>query len=65
MFEVKLTILLMGRTCASCKQNFEAKVEAKVEASSAEEAVSKVKEMSGVDTTTHKFLVNYVRGISC
>ena len=61
MFEVKLTILLMGRICASCKQNFEAKVEA----SSAEEAVSKVKEMSGVDTTTHKFLVNYVRGISC
>lgn len=61
MFEVKLTILLMGRTCASCKQNFEANVEA----SSAEEAVSKVKEMSGVDTTTHKFLVNYVRGISC
>lgn len=61
MFEVKLTILLMGRTCASCKQNFEAKVES----SSAEEAVSKVKEMSGVDTTTHKFLVNYVRGISC
>ena len=61
MFEVKLTILLMGRTCASCKQNFEAKVEA----SSSEEAVSKVKEMSGVDTATHKFLVNYVRGISC
>ncbi|QIW88899.1 hypothetical protein CJ19_040 [Escherichia phage CJ19] len=61
MFEVKLTILLMGRACAYCKQNFEAKVEA----SSAEEAVSKVKEMSGVDTTTHKFLVNYVRGISC
>lgn len=61
MFEVKLTILLIGRTCASCKQNFEAKVEA----SSAEEAVSKVKEMSGVDTTTHKFLVNYVRVISC
>lgn len=61
MFEVKLTILLMGRTCASCKQSFEAKVEA----SSAEEAVSKVKQMSGVDTTTHKFLVNYVRGISC
>ena len=61
MFEVKLTILLMGRTCASCKQNFVAKVEA----SSAEEAISKVKEMSGVDTTTHKFLVNYVRGISC
>lgn len=61
MFEVKLTILLMGRTCASCKQNFEAKVEASI----AEEAVSKVKEMSGVDTTTHKFLVNYVRGISC
>lgn len=61
MFEVKLTILLMGRTCASCKQNFEAKVEAR----SAEEAVSKVKQMSGVDTTTHKFLVNYVRGIQC
>lgn len=61
MFEVKLTILLMGRTCASCKQNFEAKVEA----ISANEAVSKVKEMSGVDTATHKFLVNYVRGISC
>lgn len=61
MFEVKLTILLMGRTCASCKQNFEAKVEA----GSSEEAVSKVKKMSGVDTTTHKFLVNYVRGISC
>lgn len=61
MFEVKLTILLMGRTCASCKQNFEAKVEA----SSAEEAVSKVKQMSGVDTKTHKFLVNYVRGIQC
>lgn len=61
MFKVKLTILLMGRTCASCKQNFEARVEA----SSYEEAVSKAKKMSGVDATTHKFLVNYVRGISC
>lgn len=61
MFKVKLTILLMGRTCASCKQNFETTVQA----INAEEAVSKVKQMSGVDTTTHKFLVNYVRGIQC
>ena len=61
MFKVKLTILLMGRACASCKQNFETTVQA----ANADEAVSKAKQMSGVDTATHKFLVNYVRGISC
>lgn len=59
MFKVKLTILLMGRTCSSCKQNFETTVQA----DNAEEAVAKAKRQSGADTTTHKFLVNYVKGI--
>lgn len=57
MFDVKLTILLMGRSCASCKQNFECTVKAET----SEEAVLKAKEMAGADPTTHKFLVNYVR----
>lgn len=57
MFDVKLTILLMGRSCASCKQHFECTVKAE----SSEEAVSKAKVMAGADPTTHKFLVNYVR----
>lgn len=59
MFDVKLTILLMGRTCASCKQNFECTVQA----STPEEAVSKAKQLSKADPTVNKFLVNYVRGI--
>lgn len=57
MFDVKLTILLMGRSCASCKQHFECTVEAET----SEDAVSKAKAMAGADPTTHKFLVNYVR----
>lgn len=56
-YDVKLTILLMGRACASCKQHFEASVTAQ----SSEEAVAKCKALSGADPETHKFLVNYVK----
>lgn len=56
-YDVKLTILLMGRSCSSCKQNFEASVTAQ----SSEEAVAICKALSGADPEAHKFLVNYVR----
>ncbi|WNO47583.1 hypothetical protein [Escherichia phage ES] len=47
----------MGRSCKSCTQEFIASVTAK----SSEEAVAKVKVMSGADPDYHKFLVAYVR----
>ena len=59
MFSVQLTILIMGRTCSSCKQHFECNVVA----ATAEDAVRKAKEKSGADPETNKFLVNYVREI--
>lgn len=57
MWDVKLSIRLMGRSCKSCTQEFIASVTAK----SSEEAVAKVKAMSGADPDCHKFLVAYVR----
>lgn len=56
-WDVKLSIRLMGRSCKSCTQEYIASVSA----ISAEDAVAKVKEMSGADPDTHKFLVAYVR----
>ena len=47
----------MGRSCKNCTQDYIASVAA----ISAEDAVAKVKEMSGADPDTHKFLVAYVR----
>lgn len=60
MFDVKLTILLMGRTCSSCKQNFSCTVAA----DNAERAVSEAKKLSGADPELNKFLINYVRAKS-
>lgn len=57
LWDVKLSIRLMGRSCKSCTQEFIALVTAK----SSEEAVAKVKVMSGADPDYHKFLVAYVR----
>lgn len=57
IYDVKLTILLMGRTCASCKQHYECAVEADSE----QQAVSKAKEKSKANPEVNKFLVNYVR----
>lgn len=57
MWDVKLSIRLMGRSCKNCTQEYIASVAA----ISAEDAVAKVKEMSGADPDTHKFLVAYVR----
>lgn len=57
VYSVKLTILLMGRTCASCKQEFSCSVEAESE----QDAVTKAKALSGADPDFNKFLVNYVR----
>lgn len=57
LWDVKLSIRLMGRSCKSCTQDYIASVAA----ISAEDAVAKVKEMSGADPDTHKFLVAYVR----
>ncbi|ATW61799.1 hypothetical protein HOS46_gp22 [Escherichia phage DTL] len=57
MWDVKLSIRLMGRSCKNCTQDYIASVAA----ISAEDAVAKVKEMSGADPDTHKFLVAYVR----
>lgn len=57
LWDVKLSIRLMGRSCKNCTQEYIASVAA----ISAEDAVAKVKEMSGADPDTHKFLVAYVR----
>ena len=57
MWDVKLSIRLMGRRCKNCTQDYIASVAA----ISAEDAVAKVKGMSGADPDTHKFLVAYVR----
>ena len=57
MWDVKLSIRLMGRSCKNCTQDYIASVAA----ISAEDAVAKAKEMSGADPDTHKFLVAYVR----
>ena len=57
MWDVKLSIRLMGRSCKNCTQDYIASVAA----ISAEDAVAKVKSMSGADPDTHKFLVAYVR----
>lgn len=56
---VKLTTRKMGMMCQSCKQDFEAEVEA----NSSDEAVSKAKFMTGANPETHKFSINYVREI--
>lgn len=57
LWDVKLSIRLMGRSCKNCTQDYIASVAA----ISAEDAVAKVKELSGADPDTHKFLVCYVR----
>ena len=57
LWDVKLSIRLMGRSCKNCTQEYIASVAA----ISDEDAVAKVKEMSGADPDTHKFLVAYVR----
>ena len=57
LWDVKLSIRLMGRSCKNCTQDYIASVAA----ISSEDAVAKVKEMSGADPDTHKFLVAYVR----
>lgn len=57
MWDVKLSIRLMGRSCKNCTQDYIASVAA----ISAEDAVAKVKELSGANPDTHKFLVAYVR----
>lgn len=57
LWDVKLSIRLMGRSCKNCQQEFIASVTAE----SSEEAVAKVKVMSGADPDYHKFLVAYVR----
>lgn len=57
LWDVKLLIRLMGRSCNSCQQEFIVSVAA----GSSEEAVAKVKVMSGADPDYHKFLVAYVR----
>ena len=57
MWDVKLSIRLMGRSCKSCTQEFIASVAA----ISAEDAVAKAKLISGADPDYHKFLVAYVR----
>lgn len=57
MWDVKLSIRLMGRSCKGCAQEFIASVTAE----SSEEAVARVKVMSGADPDYHKFLICYVR----
>lgn len=59
IFNVKLTIMRMGRKCSSCKQALEASVEAET----AEQAVEEAKKISGADPDTHKFQINYVRAV--
>lgn len=59
LFKVKLTIRKMGMQCQSCKQEFEADIEAL----NAEDAVSIAKELSGANPEYHKFSINYVREI--
>ncbi|ARB06654.1 hypothetical protein [Salmonella phage GJL01] len=51
----------MGRNCGSCKQDFECEVDAR----GALEAAARAKELSGANTDTHQFSINYVREISC
>lgn len=57
MWDVKLSIKFLGRSCKTCRQDYIASVAAK----SSEEAVAKVKVMSGADPDYHKFMVAYVR----
>lgn len=57
LYDVRLTILIMGRTCSSCKQHYECTVAAEGE----QDAVDKAKAKSKADPETNKFLVNYVR----
>lgn len=59
-WKVKLTIRRMGRQCRSCKQVFECEVSA----SSEVEAAQFAKELSGADTETHKFSIDYLRSLS-
>lgn len=59
IYKVKLTIRRMGRTCQSCKQTFESDIEA----DSPEDALAKAKARSGANPDTHKFSIDYIRGV--
>lgn len=56
---VKAVILKMGRSCASCRQNYECEVAAE----SSEDAIAKAKVMCGADMDTHKFKIAMVREV--
>lgn len=59
-FDVRLTIMRMGRQCSTCKQTFEGRITA----DDAEMAIRLAKEDSRADLETHKVKVNYVREVS-
>lgn len=56
---VKAVIMRMGRTCASCRQNYEIELKA----DSADDAVARAKVSCGADLETHKFKVSIVKEI--
>lgn len=58
-FTVKLLIKQMGRQCKTCRQHYEAEIEA----GSTEEAVAIAKDQSGANPATHKFNILLVKEI--
>lgn len=56
-YKVKLTIRRMGRSCNSCKQDYEGEFSAE----SAEQAVSKAKRQSGANPDYHQFSISLIK----